>query len=75
MKLNSHKDIKIAQFYRADAANGYYYVGVIFGNRIRLSCINIGDSEIEDGDNFLPDSYVKDWLLVECSQEEAMKCV
>ena len=76
--LKSHKDIKVAQFYRSYGSD-YYYVGVIYGmlNERKLSCINLTtefDLEIDDN-NFLPDHYIPDWLLVECSQEEAMKCI
>jgi hypothetical protein len=75
--INSSKDIIVGQFYRAVGANGYYYVGIQYGNTKRLIVVNMDqyETEDEDGDPLFPDDpyMYTNWNFEPVSQQTVME--
>lgn len=75
--INTSRDIKVGQFYRANGAEGYYYVGIKIGRDKRLVCLNLDDTDVGHALNPLfpndTDMY-QQWEFVPCSQHEASNC-
>jgi hypothetical protein len=74
MTINESSDIEVGQFYKS--CNGYYYVGIQYGNTNRLCVVNLKPTEISDSKTPLfPDKkeMYNDWGFSECSQDEVME--
>ena len=73
--LKRHSDIQVGQFYRAEGADGYYYVGVQYGKNKRLVCVNCEPHEATDENPFFPKDnlLLKDWEMVKCNETEVKK--
>lgn len=77
--IKSSRDIKVGQFYRANGAAGYYYVGIRFRSGKRLLCINMTENESGQARDLCPlfpncRTMYKEWEFVPCSQHEASHC-
>lgn len=74
--IRSSQDIKVGQFYKSLAAEGYYYLGIKCGKGKRLVVINLTESEVNCKCNALfPDERVMyiEWKFRPCSQKQVIK--
>jgi hypothetical protein len=76
--IKTNEDIIVGQFYVAKESNGYYYVGIQYGDTKRLVCINVTQGEVDDLRGSFEESCLfpnevdayEDWQMTPCDQSE-----